>query len=287
LSATAANHNSRFPLFSAIVLALVAAALNIGLWWWGNYPHGPEDWHGKIDGFALSAFQRYQSPLKGDFPSDEQISGDLKLLSRYTSRVRTYSMLQNPQMPRLAEKYGLKVMAGAWIDRRLDNNEKEMEALIAQARHYPGTINRAIVGNEVLLRNDISPDALMAYLDRARAALHQPVSTAEPWHIWEKYPELVQHVDFITVHLFPYWNGIDRKDAIADALARYYHLKQLYPGKPIVVGEIGWPSNGDRFQYAKPSVSNVAIFLRDWLNVARRDHIDYYIMEAFDQPWKE
>jgi len=287
LSANAAKQHSRFPLLSAVVLALIVASMNIGLWWWGNLPHGPEDWHGKIGGFALSAFQRYQSPLKSDFPSDEEIDSDLKLVSKYTSRVRTYSMLQNPQVPRLAEREGLKVMAGAWIDRRLDNNEKEIDTLIAQARHYPGTVNRVIVGNEVLLRNDISPEQLMAYLDRVRAALHQPVSTAEPWHIWEKYPELVQHVDFITVHLFPYWNGIDRKDALADALSRYNHLRQLYPNKPVVVGEIGWPSNGDRFQYATPSVSNEAIFLRQWFNAARQQHIDYYVMEAFDQPWKE
>ncbi len=287
LSANAAKQHSRFPLLSAVVLALIVASMNIGLWWWGNLPHGPEDWHGKIGGFALSAFQRYQSPLKNDFPSDEEIDSDLKLISKYTSRVRTYSMLENPQVPRLAEREGLKVMAGAWIDRRLDNNEKEIDTLIAQARHYPGTVNRVIVGNEVLLRNDISPEQLMTYLDRVRAALHQPVSTAEPWHIWEKYPELVQHVDFITVHLFPYWNGIDRKDALADALSRYNHLRQLYPNKPVVVGEIGWPSNGDRFQYATPSVSNEAIFLRQWFNAAREQHIDYYVMEAFDQPWKE
>lgn len=287
LSANAAKQHSRFPLLSAVVLALIVASMNIGLWWWGNLPHGPEDWHGKIGGFALSAFQRYQSPLKSDFPSDEEIDSDLKLVSKYTSRVRTYSMLQNPQVPRLAEREGLKVMAGAWIDRRLDNNEKEIDTLIAQARHYPGTINRVIVGNEVLLRNDISPEQLMTYLDRVRASLHQPVSTAEPWHIWEKYPELVQHVDFITVHLFPYWNGIDRKDALADALSRYNHLRQLYPNKPVVVGEIGWPSNGDRFQYATPSVSNEAIFLRQWFNAAREQNIDYYVMEAFDQPWKE
>ncbi|WP_343882383.1 glycosyltransferase family 2 protein [Rhodanobacter caeni] len=287
MSANAAKQHSRFPLLSAVVLALIVASMNIGLWWWGNLPHGPEDWHGKIGGFALSAFQRYQSPLKNDFPSDEEIDSDLKLISKYTSRVRTYSMLENPQVPRLAEREGLKVMAGAWIDRRLDNNEKEIDTLIAQARHYPGTVNRVIVGNEVLLRNDISPEQLMTYLDRVRAALHQPVSTAEPWHIWEKYPELVQHVDFITVHLFPYWNGIDRKDALADALSRYNHLRQLYPNKPVVVGEIGWPSNGDRFQYATPSVSNEAIFLRQWFNAAREQHIDYYVMEAFDQPWKE
>jgi len=270
--------------------------MNIGLWWWSNLPHGPENWDGPIGGFALSAFQRYQSPLKNDFPSDDEIDSDLKLLKRYTSRIRTYSTLQNPQVYRLAEKDGLQVLAGAWIDRRLDNNEKEIDTLIAQARRYPNSIGRVIVGNEVLFRNDIPPEQLMGYVDRVRAAIHQPVSIAEPWHIWAKYPELVEHVDFITVHLFPYWNGIaavgngsgeDRFPAIKDALGSYETLHKMYPNKPIVIGEIGWPSNGDRFKYADPSVSNEAIFLRTWFNEAKKRNIDYYIMEAFDQPWKE
>ncbi len=270
-----------------MLLAVVVAALNIGLWWWGNRPHGPEDWHGPIGGFALSAFQRYQSPLKNEFPDDEQIDGDLKLLRQYSPNIRTYSMLQNPQIPRLAEHEGLKLLAGAWIDTRLDNNDREIAALVAQARRYPGTITRVLVGNEVLFRNDIPPEQLMAYLDRVRAALHQPVSTAEPDYIWEKYPELAEHVDFITVHLFPYWNGIPRKDAIGAALGSYENLQRLFPGKHIVIGEIGWPSNGDRHEYAYPSVSDEAIFLRQWFNVAKRLHLDYYVMEAFDQPWKE
>ena len=283
-------------MLAAILLALIVAAMNIGLWWWSNLPHGPEDWKGPIGGFALSAFQRYQNPLKNDFPSEAEIDGDLKLLSHYTSRIRTYSTLQNPQVYRLAEQDGLKVMAGAWIDRRLDNNENEIETLIAQARRYPNSINRVIVGNEVLFRNDIPPEQLMAYADRVRAAIHQPVSIAEPWHIWAKYPELVKHVDFITVHLFPYWNGIgvigtgtgkDRYPALNDTLESYHALQRLYPGKPIVIGEIGWPSNGDRYKYADPSVSNEAIFLRMWFNEAKRENIDYYVMEAFDQPWKE
>ncbi|MDE3073274.1 MAG: glycosyltransferase, partial [Pseudomonadota bacterium] len=293
MSATAAKHDSRHPLLTALLLALIVAAMNIGLWWWGNLPHGPEDWHGKIGGLALSVFQRYQSPLQNDFPSDDEIDGDLRLVSRYTSRVRTYSMLQNPQLPRLAERAGLKVMAGAWIDRRLDNNEKEIATLIAQARHYPGTINRVIVGNEALFRNDVTPDQLMAYADRVRAALHQPVSIAEPDYIWLKYPELAEHVDFITIHLFPFWNGVPLTDsrgdpvAVDQALNAYEAIRKRFPDKPVVVGEIGWPSNGDRHEYAYPSVSNEAIFLRDWFNLAQRDHIDYYVMEAFDQPWKE
>ncbi|MEW9623950.1 glycosyltransferase family 2 protein [Rhodanobacter geophilus] len=287
MSADPSNLRRRPSLLAALFLALVVAALNIGLWWWSNRPHGPEDWHGPIGGFALSAFQRYQSPLKNDFPTDEQLDGDLRLLRGYSPNIRTYSMLQNPQIPRLAERDGLKVLAGAWIDTRLDNNDKEIAALIAQARRYPGTITRVLVGNEVLFRNDIPPERLMAYLDRVRAALHQPVSTAEPDYIWEKYPELAEHVDFITVHLFPYWNGIPRKDAIGAALGSYENLQRLFPNKHIVIGEIGWPSNGDRHEYAYPSVSDEAIFLRQWFNVAKQLHLDYYVMEAFDQPWKE
>ncbi len=270
--------------------------MNIALWWWSNLPHGPEDWKGPIGGFALSAFQRYQSPLKNDFPSDEEIDSDLKLVRNYSPRIRTYSMLLNSQTYRLAEQEGLQVMAGAWVDRRLDNNEKEIEALIAQARRYPNSINRVLVGNEVLFRNDIPPEQLMAYADRVRAAIHQPVSIAEPFHIWARYPELADHVDFITVHLFPYWNGIavtgtgkglSAFPAVADALGSYEALQKMFPGKHIVIGEIGWPSNGDRYKYADPSVSNEAIFLRTWFNEAKKRNIDYYVMEAFDQPWKE
>jgi len=290
------NHDSRHPLLAAILLALIVAAMNIGLWWWSNLPHGPENWNGQIGGFALSAFQRYQNPLKNDFPSDEEVDNDLKLLKRYTPRIRTYSTLQNPQIYRLAEKEGLQVMAGAWIDRRLDNNEKEIDTLIAQARRYPNSINRVVVGNEVLFRNDIPPEQLMAYADRVRAAIHQPVTIAEPWHIWAKYPELAEHVDFITVHLFPYWNGIavtgqgkglEAFPAVSDALGSYDALKKMFPNKLVVIGEIGWPSNGDRYKYADPSVSNEAIFLRTWFNEAKKRNIDYYVMEAFDQPWKE
>ena len=294
MSATAANHDSKYPLLSALAIALVVAALNIGLWWWGNLPNGPGDWHGQISGFAYSGFQRYQNPFNHDFPSDDQIEDDLKLLGRYTSRIATYSMLENPQVTRLAEKQGLKVMAGAQILKGLDGNEKEIDALIAQARRYPGTIDRVIVGNEVLFRNDQTPEQMMAYADRVRAALHQPVSIAEPDFIWLKYPELADHVDFITIHLFPFWNGVTvtggeegKSDAVEQAVGAYEAIQHRFPNKHIVVGEIGWPSNGDRQKQSYPSISNEAIFDRVWLNKAKALNIDYYLFEAFDQPWKE
>lgn len=103
-----------------------------------------------------------------------------------------------------------------------------------------------IVGNEVLYRNDLTPEQMMLYLDRVRAALHQPVTIAEPNYIWLKYPELADHVDFITIHLFPFWNGKNRADAINDAVGAYQDVQKRFPNKHVVVGEIGWPSNGDR-----------------------------------------
>ncbi len=267
--------------------------MNIGLWWWGNLPHGPDDWHGPINGFSVSVFQRYQNPLQKDFPSDAQIDGDLKLLRKYTGRIRTYSTLENPQIYRLARQDGLKVMAGANIDTRLRNNEREIDQLIALASRYPDTIERVIVGNEVLFRGDLPVEQMIRYLDRVRAHVRQPVSIAEPDYIWIKYPELAEHVDFITIHLFPFWNGVgtnvdvERDGALDQALGAYDNIQRMYPTKHIVVGEIGWPSNGDRQKYARPSVSNEAIFIRHWLNAAKARNIDYYLLEAFDQPWKE
>ena len=267
--------------------------MNIGLWWWGNQPHGPDDWHGPVNGFSVSVFQRYQNPLKKDFPSDAQIDSDLKLLRKYTGRIRTYSTQENPQIYRLARQDGLKVMAGANIDTRERNNEREIDQLIALANRYPDTIERVIVGNEVLFRGDLPLEQMIRYLDRVRAHVRQPVSIAEPDYIWIKYPELAEHVDFITIHLFPFWNGIgtnvdpDRDDALNAALGAYDNIQRMYPTKHIVVGEIGWPSNGDRQKYARPSVSNEAIFIRHWLNAAKVRNIDYYLLEAFDQPWKE
>ncbi len=138
------------------------------------------------------------------------------------------------------------------IDTRLENNEREIEALIAQAHRFPKTVTRVIVGNEVLFRGDLPPDQVMSYLDRVRAAVRQPVSVAEPFHIWLQNPELADHVDFITVHLFPYWNGIEARAGVTDSIESYKALRAQYPGKHIVIGEIGWPSNGDRYKYAYP-----------------------------------
>jgi exo-beta-1,3-glucanase (GH17 family)/cellulose synthase/poly-beta-1,6-N-acetylglucosamine synthase-like glycosyltransferase len=276
----------RKSLWRALALTVLVAALNVGLWAFLNRPVAIADWQGEIGGFAYNPSQRYQDPTRQLFPSEAELDSDIRLLSRYSKRLRTYSSAENPQIPRIARFYGVRLMAGAWIEGRAERNERELSALIALSRKYDN-IDRAIVGNEVILRGDLGVRALINYLDRARAQLDIPVSTAEPLDTWQRHPELADHVDFITVHVLPYWEFIDRKDAIGFVLGQYQALQDLFPGKPVVIGEVGWPSNGDRRRYALPSLANEAHFLRDWFNVAAREKIDYYVMEAIDQPWKE
>ena len=271
----------------ALFLTLFVAALNVLLWAQTNRPTQPPNWTGKIGGFALAPYQRYQSPLKGIYPTTEELDADLRQLAQYTDRVRTYAALENPQVPELAKKYNLKVLAGAYLDHRRQHNEDEIAALLASTTANDN-ITGVVIGNEALLRNDMGVDSLINYLDRVRAHVKVQVSTAEPWHIWLKYPQLAKHVDFITVHLLPYWEGYPRKDAIGrQVLMRYYELQSAFPGKHILVGEVGWPSSGDRVQAASASVADEALFIRQWLNVAAERNIDYYLMESYDQPYKE
>ena len=105
-------------------------------------------------------------------------------------------------------------------------------------------MKRAIVGNEALLSSDLTIDELATFLARARQALSVAVGTAEPWHLWIQHPELANHVDFIAVHLLPYWEGIHVDDAVDHIVARMDTLKATFPDKPIVIGEVGWPSFG-------------------------------------------
>jgi exo-beta-1,3-glucanase (GH17 family) len=239
-----------------------------------------------IGGFAFSAFQRDQSPFEFRFPTAADIDSDVALMSGYSRRARSYASAESDAIPEAAKRHGMELMAGAWIDRRPDNNERELAALISATQRYDN-IPRVVVGNEVVLRSDLKPRELIRYLDRAREAIAQPVSTAEPWHVWLKYPELAEHVDFITVHLLPYWEGVPRRSSVAHVLRRYDEVRERFPDIPIVIGEVGWPSNGDRFRNSVASTANEARFIREFLREAKERDLDYYLMEAFDQPWKE
>ena len=273
------------PARSAGAIAALVLLFNLAVWFAFNPPLAAPDAPSRVAGLAYNAFQRWESPLSQRYPTETELAADIRLLAGLTGRLRTYSSAEFPALPALAQQHGLKVSGGVWLDRRLDNNEREIAAVIDAARRHPN-IERVMAGNETQLHHTLSPAELMAYLDRLRAALPVPVSTAEPWHIWLRQPELAAHVDFITVHLLPYWEGVPMEAALDEALLRYGQIRARFPDQPVVIGEIGWPSGGDAVGAALATPAAQAAFVRGFLARAGTGALDYYLMEAVDQPWK-
>ena len=272
---------------SSFVIAIAAAALTVSLWAYFNRPDKEPPWPARIQGFAFSPFRANQDAVAHKLPTDAQIDADLKLLAGKTNAVRTYTVEGSlGDIPALARKYHINVALGAWIDNHADKNAVEITRAIAIAQHNPNVV-RVIVGNEVVLRGDIPTPQLIGYLDAVRKVLPQPVSTAEPWYTWIQNPQLVAHVDYLAVHMLPYWEGVNADVAVNYIAARLHDLRKAYPGKPIVIAEVGWPSEGRTRHSAVASPANEAMFLRRFLAYADQQHWTYYLMEAFDQPWKE
>lgn len=272
---------------SSFAIALAIAVLTTALWALLNRPGEEPPWPSRIQGFSFSPMRAEHDPATDRLPSVDQIDADLALLQGETYAVRTYTVKEaQAEIPRLAKAHGLNVALGAWLDANKEANEKELERFIQVAKNNPGNIIRLIVGNEAVLRRDLTVPEIIEYLDRVRAEVKIPTSTAEPWHVWIAHPELADHVDFIAAHLLPYWEGIPLDAAVDYVAARYEELRKAFPNKPIVIGEVGWPSNGRTRKAAEASPANQAKFLRRFLTHAEREKYTYYVMEAFDQPWK-
>ncbi len=271
-----------------ILIFIAVAIISSSIWAWLNRPTPEPAWPARIQGFCFSPMRAGESGVDHILPTVAEIDADLALLAKRTYAIRTYTVEGNlGEIPRLAHRYGLNVTLGAWLDSDLKKNDLEIARLIEIAQANYANVVRVIVGNETVLRGDLTVAQVNAYLDRVRAALKVPVSTAEPWHVWIRHPELAAHCDYIAAHMLPYWEGIQMEKAV-DYVA--YHAAQLekrFPGKPVVIAEVGWPSEGRTRHAAVATLANEAIFLRRFLALAAKEKYVYYVMEAFDQPWKQ
>jgi exo-beta-1,3-glucanase (GH17 family) len=274
----------------AAVIAL-AVGLNFIFWWWPNRPVAVPGGNGiePLQSVSFAPFRRDQSPLTRVYPSSAEIEEDLAALAGHVKTVRTYTALEGMQVvPDAARRHGLEVLHSAWLGTKLVTNEAEIDALIEQANRHPDVIKRVIVGNEVLLRRDLKVPELAAYIRRVKRAVKQPVSYADVWEFWLRNPSLAREVDFITVHFLPYWEDMPVKveDAMEHILAVHARVQAAFPGKPILIGEVGWPSIGRDRRDARPSRVEAARFIAAFVDLARRHNLDYNIVEAFDQVWK-
>jgi exo-beta-1,3-glucanase (GH17 family) len=278
-------------------LALLAVSLSFiaGVWWWIAQPinlsRPPIDASTRLDCVSYAPFRGQQNPLDpGMRVPDQQIAEDLAQLSRITNCVRTYSVDNGvDRVPALAEKAGLKVIHGIWIGSDRLKNRQQIDATVALAKEYPGVITAIVVGNEVLLRGEMTATDLASYIRSVKAQVTGiPVTYADVWEYWLRHREIYEAVDFITIHILPYWEDfpIRARYAAAHVDSIRKRVAVAFPGKEILIGETGWPSTGRMREGALPSRSNQARVVSEVLELAKREKYRVNLIEAYDQPWK-
>lgn len=274
-----------------ILLGLFAVALLSWWAWRGAERPAPPPGVERVDCVSYAPFR-----LPGETPFDpskrvtpERIRADLSLLSTITGCVRTYSIDQGlDAVPSVARELGMQVLLGVWLARDREKNALELERALAIARSHAGTVRALVVGNEVLLRGELSGDELIALVSRARNELDLPVTYADVWEFWLRHPRLADAVDFVTVHVLPYWEDepVAVDDAVDHVLAVYRNVRQAFPKHEILIGETGWPRAGRQRRAAVPGRVEQARFVRGFVAAAAPQGVQYNLIEAFDQPWK-
>jgi exo-beta-1,3-glucanase (GH17 family)/cellulose synthase/poly-beta-1,6-N-acetylglucosamine synthase-like glycosyltransferase len=271
----------------ALALCLVVGA-SVLFWASRDYEVIAPDWDGQIRGIAYNPSHLFKERDR-ELVTPEHIDRDLSQIAQVTSHVHTYTVANGlDKVPEIARRYGLTVSLGLWVGSDLEQNEKEIDLGIKTALANRRVIDRVFVGNEAILRGDVTSDQLNAYIKRVRAALPAriKIATAEPWSTWLLTPEIGQYVDVVSVNLFPYWEGIPARDSLSFLQHAFQDVQDEFPDKPIVIGEVGWPSEGRSRKAAEASRASEAIFDRAFVQLAMEKGYDYYLFEAFDQPWK-
>jgi exo-beta-1,3-glucanase (GH17 family) len=195
--------------FRSFFIVLFVALINAALWIGANRPISPDASRYPFMGLSYNPFQRDQDPLNDATLRWDEIERDFAILKHKTKSVRIYNSLGFEEMPRIARDNGLTLVGSAWLDYDTAKNKIEVEAAIKLAgRHHE--IKRLIIGNETQLKKIVPEKELIGYLDEARKRLRTPVSTAEPWDFWIINPDFADKVDFIAIHILPYWMDISR-----------------------------------------------------------------------------
>ena len=242
-----------------------------------------------MDCLSYAPFRRPgHAPWKrGQDITRQQLEEDLRLLRPLTNCVRTYGVDQGlAQVPDVARDLGMRVWLGVWIGRDDHVNRQQLDLGLALARAHADVVEVLIVGNEVLLRREQSPEGLAHWLAQAQAASAVPVSYADVWEFWQRHAAtLSPHVDLVAAHILPYWE--DEPVAVADAIAHVHdiaaQLEAQFAPLPVWIAETGWPAAGRQRGPAVPGVAEQSRFVRELL---ARPLPRYNLIEAFDQPWK-
>ena len=222
----------------------------------------------------------------GDQLSESQISQRMDVIAPFTKWVRSFSCTKgNEYIPKVAQQKNLKTMVGAWIGNDKAQNEKEITSLIKLGES--GLIDIAVVGNETLMREELTEQQLIAYINRIKRALPGiPVGYVDAYYQFVERPKLIEACDILLVNCYPFWEGCSIGQSATYLKKMYAVTQQVANGKPVIITETGWPNQGDHTEAAKPSENNAMKYFIDTANWAQQNEVLLFYFSSFDESWK-
>ncbi len=238
----------------------------------------------KIHGISYSPYIDGQSP--GTSISERQIRDRLGIIQPYTNWIRSFSCIEgNEEIPRIAVENNLKTMVGIGLSDDHEANEVEIANGIEIAKN--GYANILAVGNEVLLRGDLSEDELLGYIKMIKAEVPDvQVGYVDAYFLFENHPAIAEACDVILVNCYPFWESCDAQYALLHMKEMYARAVKVANGKKVIISETGWPSIGSPYGAAVPSHDNALEYFIDTYNWANEEDIEIFYFSSFDESWK-
>jgi exo-beta-1,3-glucanase (GH17 family) len=210
------------------------------------------------------------------------------------------------------ENLNFKVMLGAYIVAEANNygcpwggsysedqlqenkliNFKQIRKLIDLANKYPDIIFSLSAGNEACVDwtdHYVPVEKVIEYVKMIKNGAKQPVTFCENYLPWlDKLKDLVEVVDFISIHTYPVWEYKNIHEAMEYTKSNYYAVADTYPHKPVVITEAGWTtySNGRGICPSNVSEEFQSVYYNDLMHWCEEEEILTFVFEAFDESWK-
>jgi len=240
--------------------------------------------HRGVHGLCFSPYIDGQGP--GTQIEAAQIHARLAVIKPYTRWIRTFSCCEGMEkIPEIAHQYGLKTLVGAWLGTDREINEREIQGVIEVARN--GHADRVAVGNEVLLREDMSEDELLGYIHRVKEALPGiEVGYVDAYFLFEKHPRITEACDVLFANCYPFWEGCPQEQAVAYMQNMVRRTVAVAQGRPVVISETGWPDKGSPFHGSVPSRAGAMAYFIDSCRWTEAAGVDLFYFSAFDEAWK-
>ena len=238
----------------------------------------------KIHGLSFSPYIEGQGP--GTEIGAAQIRERLAIVADRVRWIRTFSCTEGHELiPAIAREFGLKTLVGVWLDDDHEHNELEIENAIRIARE--GYVDILGVGNEVLLRGDLTEDELLDYIQRAKAALPGvDVGYVDAYFEFADHPRITSSCDVLLANCYPFWEGCPAEHALLYMKEMYRRVVAVADGKKVIISETGWPNIGTPEGGAVPSFENAIKYFVDTFRWAEADDIDVFYFSSFDESWK-